>query len=460
MINPRKSFHIHDYFEILLRRIWYFVVPFLVVALATSIYLIAAPRKYMASTLILVTPQKVPENFVKPTVTSKIEDRLQSIAQESLSRTRLEQIISELKLYRKESRWLRQEEIVELMRKNTRVEIKGKEGYFTISYVGNDPVLVTTVTNRLASMFIEENLKFREQQAQGTTEFLAQELASKKARLEEQEKAISTFKRRYMGELPEQREANLKILEQLQLLYQRIGESLRAAQDRKLILQKQIQEMEFSAYSTSDSSGSQIDELRNQLGEWAAKYTERHPDVIMLKKKISDMESRSDTSFVKRSPRYRELNAQLSAVDLEIARLNEEEAKTKSQINRYHQRIENTPIREQAMASMAREYQNTKETYETLLKKSQEAQQAENLEHRQKGEQFKIIDPARIPEKPFQPNIPRILIGGLLAGMMIGSAVAFVRENLDRSFYDAEDVEISLGLKVLANIPKFESKAV
>ena len=109
MINPRKTFSFYEYAEIFLRRKWYAVIPFLVAVLITSSFLIFSPRKYQASTLILVTPQKVPEEFVKPTITARIEDRLQSIAQESLSRTRLEQIISELNLYENEKRWLKQE---------------------------------------------------------------------------------------------------------------------------------------------------------------------------------------------------------------------------------------------------------------------------------------------------------------------------------------------------------------
>ena len=128
------------------------------------------------------------------------------------------------------------------------------------------------------------------------------------------------------------------------------------------------------------------------------------------------------------------------------------------QIDKYRVRIEQTPAREQDMAALMREHQSTKETYERLLKKSQDAQQAENLEKRQKGEQFRIIDPARIPEKPFSPDVPKILLIGLLAGIGGGFGLAFFREQMDRSFHDAGDVEIALGLRVLATIPRIEDK--
>ncbi|HPL62296.1 MAG TPA: hypothetical protein PK587_00895 [Syntrophales bacterium] len=456
MINPRKNFCIYDFLEVFLRRRWYFAVPFLTILLATTAYIVFAPRTYIASTLILVTPQKIPEDFVRSTVTSRIEDRLQTIAQESLSRTRLEQIISELGLYRSEARWLKLEEIVELMRKNTRLEIKGREGYFTISYKGEDPRTVTTVTNRLAAMFIEENLKFREQQAQGTSDFLSIELEAARVQLDEQEQAIAAFKRRHMGELPEQREANLAVLQQTQLLYQRIGESLRAAQDRKLLIRKQLSELEMP--SDSGSPGMQAEDLRRQVVQLASRYTEQHPDVIAAKKKLEDMEKGGAASR-EGNPLFRDLQNQAAAVELEIRRLNDEENKVKSQLNMYRQRIENTPIREQAMASMAREHVNTKESYEKLLKKDQEARQARNLEHHQKGEQFKIVDPARIPEKPHEPDIPKVFSLGILLAFLTGGAAVYVRDSFDRTFHDAEDAEVTLGLKILANVPRLEQGA-
>jgi len=288
-----------------------------------------------------------------------------------------------------------------------------------------------------------------------------------------------------MGELPEQRDTNLKILEQLQLQSQKIGESLRAAQDRRLFLQKQLSDIEspmagpgtmpmgktaaaptaltyFNAgLEGAGTYASQKDSLTKQLDELRLKYTENHPDVIATKKRLSDLESKKDTDAynIKSDPRYKELKNQLVMTDIEIKRFQSEEASTGAQINRYRARIENVPSREQDMSSLMREYQNTKETYDQLMKKSQEAQQAENLERRQKGEQFRVIDPARVPEKPFSPDIPRVLLIGLALSIGCAFGSAIIREQLDRSFHDAGDVELTLGLRVLATIPSIEKKA-
>jgi uncharacterized protein involved in exopolysaccharide biosynthesis len=152
------------------------------------------------------------------------------------------------------------------------------------------------------------------------------------------------------------------------------------------------------------------------------------------------------------------LKNQLAIIDMEIKRFGEEERNIAGQIGKYRGRIEQTPAREQDMASLLREYQSTRETYERLSKKSQDALQAENLEKKQKGEQFRVIDPARTPEKPFSPNVPKILLVSLLAGIGCGFGLAFLREQMDRSFHDAGDVELALGLKVLATIPKIGEK--
>jgi polysaccharide chain length determinant protein (PEP-CTERM system associated) len=486
MINAAQSYHMADYIEIMRRRIWYLVIPFVLIILGTVLFVIFAPRLYKASTLVLVSPQQVPEALVRSTVTTRIEERLQSIAQEVMSRTRLEQVIAEFRLYQKESRTLSKEEIVEKMQKDIKVELPTKrdeKGFFTISYIGADPTVVTGVANRLTSLFIEENLRVREKQAVGTTEFLASELTTTKTKLEQLEAALSQYKRQHMGELPEQRDTNLKILEQLQLQSQRIGENLRAAQDRKLYIQKQLADLELpiSAGGGGDtpalgketrvSSGrsspdpgmtgsyeSQKDALNRQLDELTSKYTASHPDVIAAKRKLAELEKKKETYNVKNDPRHKELRNQLTITDMEIKRFRSEEAQLSGQMNRYRGRIENVPSREQEMASLVREYQNTKETHELLMKKGQDAQQAENLERRQKGEQFRVIDPARLPEKPFSPDIPKVLLIGLVLSIGCSFGLAFIREQLDRSFHDAGDAEVTLGLRVLATIPKIEEK--
>lgn len=477
MINPGRSYNVNDYKEIFLRRKLYFVIPFVIIFTAAVLWSALAPRKYQASTLVLVTPQRVPTDLIRPTVTAGILERLNSISQEIMSRTRLEQIIDELKLYQSELKSMKREEVVELMRKNIKVDLPKRSsereaaGYFVISYTGEDPRIVTLVANKLASLFIEENLKLREQQAVGTTEFLSNELQATKEKLEAQGQTLADYKRRNMGSLPEQRDTNIKMLEQLHLQLQRSEESLRALEDRKLLIMRQMAEIESPPAAAVGADGkvqpqkggmsyeAQREELKKQLAELESRYTERHPDIVRTKKRLADLEKNKDTISVKNDPKYRELEMALTAANMQIKRQQEEGEKLRSQLGQYRGRIEGTTQREQEMAAMVQEYHNTRLLYDSLIKKSEEAQQAENLERRQKGEQFRVIDPARIPEKPVQPDIPKVLLIGLFAGLGCGIGGIFVREQLDRSFRDPEDAEVTLGLKVLANIPKIGSKA-
>ena len=408
-------------------------------------------------------------------MTASIIERLNSISQEIMSRTRLEQIIDELKLYQSELKQMKREEVVELMRKNIKVELPKRTaetaGYFTVSYTGEDPRVVTLVANKLSSLFIEENLKLREQQAVGTTEFLTNELQATKEKMEAQGQTVADYKRKNMGSLPEQRDTNIKMLEQMQIQAQRNEESLRALEDRKLLIMRQMTEMENPPAVTTGTDGAvkpkkgtmsyeaQQEELKKELADLQSRYTEKHPDIVRTKKRIADLEKSKESTSVKNDPRYKELKAALADTDRQIQRQRQEGERLQAQTGQYRGRIEGTTQREQEMAAMMQEYNNTRLLYDTLIKKSEDAQQAENLERRQKGEQFRVIDPARMPEKPVQPDIPKVLLIGLFAGLGCGLGGIFIREQLDRSFRDPEDAEVTLGLKVLANIPRIGSKA-
>jgi succinoglycan biosynthesis transport protein ExoP len=284
--------------------------------------------------------------------------------------------------------------------------------------------------------------------------------------------------------LPENRDANLKILEQLRQQSQKINEAIKGAEDRKLLIQNQLANMPYMGSTLpsttrdelqSSSTGKppmvlQLSKLRTDLESLQATYTNNHPDIITTKKKIADLEKKlaeglgtdkkgGDPVNDQYNFFQRERKTQLTMLDREISQLRKEDERTRAMIAGYQGRIENTPIRELALTTMIRDFNNSNETYQVLLKKNAEAQQAENLERRQKGEQFRIIDPARVPEKPFKPDIPQSLLIGLALGLGLGLVMTFIREQMDRSFRDAEDLETALGLKVLASIPKIEKEA-
>jgi polysaccharide chain length determinant protein (PEP-CTERM system associated) len=407
------------------------------------------------------------------------------------------------------------------MRKAIDVKVQGNsrnerdQNSFSISYEGKEPRTVMMVTNKLASLFIEENLKVREQRAEGTSEFISKELVATEDLLKKKEHDIRNFKERSMGQLPQQLDANLRILERLQEQIKTTSENIRAAEDRAIVIQNQIEMLKrrepvqtarevrrdpvsggetfINERISDDPLVTQFNNMKSDLRNAQSRYKETHPDVIELKKRIAALEPKvkeiQEKQEAEREVRLRNLRShqegiaveslpspapdpetqrlltqyteQSSVAVLEAKRLREEEIGLKEQIVLYQRRIEDTPRREQELTLLTRDYDLMKTNYQSLLEKKIEAQMAESLERKQQGEQFKILDPARLPERPIKPDRNKILLIGAVIGLVSGFGLAWFRESLDQSFHTVVDIEDHLGIPVLATIPnlKEEKKA-
>jgi polysaccharide chain length determinant protein (PEP-CTERM system associated) len=489
--NPDTKVLIHDYLDIIWRRKWWLVVPILISLVSGMILFIYLPKLYRSSTLILVEAQKVPEDYVKSAVSGTIEDRLATIRQQILSRSLLQKIIDEFGLYKKELKNQSNEELLDLMRKNIEIKTDGTRktvDAFTISFEGNDPKTVMEVTNKLASLYIEENLKVREQLVEGTTDFLEKELVSLKVSLDKQEQQIGDHKRKFMGSLPQQLDANLRSLDRHQMELQTISTSLMMAEEKKNALEAKIKGSSLPAItegSSSPQSGENPAEddfenlirLKKSLAVLRMDYTDAYPDIVVLKRRIKELEDSlsHNQGAVKEQEKDRskekqkqslaylktnnpELQKQLEDVTVEIRSLKEREQTVSNNIRQLEKAVEQTPMREQEMDVILRDYENTKKAYQSLLDKKLNAELSGNLEKRQKGEQFRILDPANLPQKPFKPDRVRLVGLSLALGLGIGFGLVLLRETLDTSFKKPEEIENELGLPLLAAIPEFSSK--
>ncbi len=477
MLEEQSTISIIDYLDVALRRKWFIIIPFLTVLLISVTLCFVLPKKYKATTTILVIPQNVPDAFVKSTVTMNPSEYLNILYQEIMSRTRLEKVIKELSLFPRLIQNTPIEDIIARMRENIEIDVKtrpdarGGVASFSISYIDRHPQTVADIANRLASLFIEENMKSREQQAKKTTDFLVNELQSLEARLLDHEKAITNFKQQHIGSLPEQREANLRMLDQLILQQQRIADELSNAENRKIVIQQQLYQMDSPApLSRGDradppvgSLPARISETKRRIIALQNKYTDAHPDIIAAKSELAKLlaqanraESEPATSAFSSSGSA--ADQQLLAINLEIKSLQNEFMSIKSKTAEYQARVEMAPRLEQELTALARDYENTKKTYDNLLTKRHEAEQAEKLEITQRGEQFKVLDPAKVPFKPFKPNRPRILLMGIALALAAGGGAAFLVEFLDKSFYQVNDLESYLGLPVLVSLPVIAPK--
>jgi len=480
MEEKSGTFQIDHYVELALKHRWLLIVP-LCLALAIGIVLaFVLPKIYEASTLIFVRPQKVSSSYVQSIVETDIEARINTISQQILSRTNLEKIINQFNMFMapgQEDMFM--EDKVTDLRERISIDLqkrrrRGETDAFSISFSGQDPELIPRIVNGLSALFIDENLRVREAQAAGTSEFLEQQLETMRKRLVTVEQNLRGYRKVHMGELPEQLESNLRALDRLQMQLNERQESLRSAKDRLVILNNQIKAgndmmRQGETITVTEESGEALTlaQMKQQLMNLQASYTDRHPDVIRLKSRIAEMEAKinsgeiagtQSTSVQPPGSRNNNYTANMmrsrTEITLEMRNLNGNIAKISREIKEYQNRVENTPKREEELLSLQRDYNNIQESYNSLLNRLLEAQIAVNMEKKQKGEQFQIVDRARVPQNPVSPDMKRLFLITIALGLGLGGGLIFLIDFFDSSFKRSEDIEKNLGITVLATIPK------
>jgi polysaccharide chain length determinant protein (PEP-CTERM system associated) len=454
------------------------IAVFSVIVLLSAYLASILPSVYQSTTLIMVTPQKLPANYVQSSVTTAVEERMRNITEQMLSRTSLERIIKEFNLYPSGGQGLSMmEDRVERLRKNIKVAAgaansrtrRGDADIFRLSFESGNPDMAMQVTSRLASLLIEENLRVREQVAMGTTSFIDAETQRLRKELEEQEELVNRYKAQHRFELPEQVEANLRTLEQLRNELQNNLLRLASLQQRKEALEKNLAESDTTLVETTAGqlAVGQGRSRSEQLAILLSQYSEKHPDVVRLKQEIQalDTDEKSvsgetpSTAFASGANRLRQtLQKQVNDLILEINALQSKNDILRNQISSYQGRIENTPIRAIELAKVSRSHDITLKKYQDLLAKGLESQLSENMEKKQKGEQFQIVDPANYPQKPARPNRPIIILAGLFLGLIAAFGLAFALENLQLAFKRADEFEAYLDIPVLVTIPAIATR--
>ncbi len=493
--NKPQGIDIGYYLGLVSRRRWYVIVPFCLAIIVGSVLAVKLPRVYEASTLILVQPQRVPEKLVQPVVAADLDARISTISQQILSRSNLESVIQRFKLFSDPSQQkMFVEEKIEDLRKRIKVQVsRGRRDAdaFTISYRDADPRTTMQVANTLATYFINENLKVRETQAVGTSDFLEAELESMRKRLEVREQDLKDYRQQHMGELPEQLDSNLKILERLNQQLSQKEESLRSARISLVALENELSArrnaigaMMGAAEPAAGGTGAKasdegltLTQARERLAALLASYTEQHPDVVRMKARVEKLEAEAGTAGANAPQDAADPAAKnraaagramlgLSAEAVKqrtmligtIQTLEAEIASINKETREYQRRVEATPKREQELLSIKRDYDNIKASYNSLSNRKLEADISVNMEKKQKGEQFQIIDVARLPEKPVSPNVQRLFLFTVVAGLGLGAGFVFLLDMLDSSVKRREDVEEGFGLPVLAAVPRIFSR--
>ncbi len=486
--NP-ETFDLERYWAIVRRRHWYFLIPLFLGWLVVWGGSWLAPSTYRSGTLILVEQPTVPQQYVTPNVSDNLQDRLQSITQQILSRTRLLQIIHQLNLYSADSQRSNPDQLVERMRKDIEIElVRASDGgqltAFNVYYSSRDPHIAQEVTRELTDFFINQNLEVRQQESEQTTKFLESQLEEARKTLADQEQKVRDFKDQHLGELPGQLQGNLQILAGLQAQLQSEEDALFSANQQNSYLQSLIQQFRSSQRSVRASDGApmglpaidqELEKLRAQLADLESRYTDRHPDVRKVKEQIAQTQkmkqqleanlkanashpqsptpSGGDPADVSAGSPLLQLQNQLEANKIEIANRQRAVAELKARIGAGQAHLNQEPVREQQLSELTRGYDQSQANYDDLLKKKNESQMATSMELREQGEHFQVLDPPSLPVSPYSPNRLKLCGIGLFAGIVLGAVSTAGAELMDDRLYTEKDLKLLISADVISEIP-------
>ena len=466
----QKVMTLNDYVEVVKRRKWSLILPAIIVFMASVIVALALPSIYKSTSTILIEAQDIPASFVMTTVTSYAEQRLESIHQRIVSFPRLLDLINHFNLYPELKDKRTDEEIVGKMREDIILEpmsietadSRGRRDSgvtiaFTLSYEGKDPSTVQRVASVLTSQFLEENIQVRKKQAADTSEFLEEEMERVKALLSELDAKMAVFKKAHVNELPELLQVNMQSLNNIETNIARLNDQLRVLKEREGYLQTQL-----ASIPPKEGKKKVLDDLKVQLMQLKSRFSDQYPDVIKIKAEIAEIEKEVNASAQKSSlsddmpdnPVYVTLSSQLSSTRADIESVKRQIFESNKTADTYRLRIENTPKVEENYKTIFIERNNTQAKYDDLMRKHMEARVAQGLEKEQKGERFTLIDPARLPEKPYKPNRLAIVLIGFVLSIGAGVGWASLKEYNDQSIRDVDSLTQATSFPVLAVIPE------
>lgn len=484
-----RQLTIEEYLEILRRRLWFLLIPAVLGAVGSYMYSLTVPDRYTSQTLVLVEQQKVPDAFVKSVVNDELNQRLGTMREQILSRSRLEPLIERYNLFADgENKRRPTEDLLDQLRSAILVtpvqpvagtSRQGLSG-FHVSFTWSDPRLAQQICQQITSMFMEENIKFRSSRAEQTTKFLDTQLAEAKHKLDEQDARLAEFKRRYIGQLPGNEQLNLNVLmglnTQLDTVTQQLNRALQDSSHNDSQLAQQLSLWQSSQGGSNPRAlEQQLEKQQGELLSLEARYTPDHPDVVklradiaQLKRKIEEIEASpqapkagaSDRSTLAEPTHIQQLRNQVRLQQQTIREKTKEQERLQEQIRVYQARVQLSPVVEQQYKDLTRDHETALEHYNDLLAKLTQSQMATKMEIDQQGEQFRVMDAPNLPEKPTYPDRSMFAMGGLGMGLLLGVGLTLLLEMRDKSIRSERDVEALLGLPVLAMVPAAGNGAV
>ncbi len=468
--------------RILRRYGWIFPAAMLLLGAIGFLVIQVLPKKYTSSTMVLVEPPAVSPDVVPTVVNEDLYRHLASMQEQILSRSRLQSIIQKFNLYSEGRNSAHMEDLVERLKKSIDVEliqpmpgsVNRQPPGFHVSVTVSDPHLAQQICTEITSMFMEQNATSRMTQVQNTTDFLTQQLDEAKANLNQQDAKLAQFKRQFLGSLPEEQQSNLSLLTGMNSQLEATIQSLSRAQQDKtfnesLLAQQEVTwKAQLSGVQSTDTLQQQLETLQDQLTALLAKYTPEHPDVVKTKTQIEEIKKRMAASqsgkgsgtpvqsTAHEPPQMQQLRAKVKQDDQSISDLTKHQAQIQEQIRTLQTHVQASPMVEQQLKELTRNYQTALDNYNDLLKKQQKSAMAGDLEHQQQSETFRVLDPPSLPVSPSFPKKTVFVGGGLGAGFALALGIVYLLAISDKAMYTEGDVEACLKLPVLTMVPGFD----
>jgi polysaccharide chain length determinant protein (PEP-CTERM system associated) len=485
-MTENRELTMDDYLAMLRRRLKVILIPTLLAPLVGYAVSYLFPPKYTSTSLVLVEEQKVPEGYVKPAITSDLNQRVGTLEQRAISPERLRPLVEKLQLAHS-GRSV--DDVIDDIRTNVAIatlsapliaspgpakHLQSELPGFKVSYTAKSPKEAQDVCTAVTGMMLDDNLKDRAQVAQSTTEFLGRQVEEAKRTLDNLDSQLAAFKARYVGQLPGDEDSNLKILMGMNSQLDANTQTLSRAQQDKAYTESLLSQ-QLAAWKSSQTASNpqnleqQLATLQSQLVTLQGRYTDDYPDVVKTKKDISELQKKikemnsaaasapaattTDEATLSEPAEIQQLRLQVHQYQQVITQATRDQQRLQEQIKIYQGRVALSPAVEEQYRKLTRDYDGAQKFYDDTSKQEKDSETQTAMEREQQGEQMTLQNAADLPDSPTFPSRPLFAGGGLAGGLAIGFAIAMWLEMRDQSVRTERDVLAILELPVLSQVP-------
>lgn len=468
-----RTLNVEDYLAILRRRWFIILIPALLFPLGAYLFSYTIDPQYVSQTLILIEQQQVPTDYVRPVVNEDLDSRLASMREQILSRSSLQPIIEKFELYGGKKMSI--DDRIDEARKS--IDIKaihseitrsnGLPGFF-ISFRAADPHTAQSVCNEIAGLFIRQNILSRADAVDQTTSFLKSQVEQAKRDLDDKDAALAAFQTQYFGKLPSDTNTNENVLASLNSQLNATTQSIERLEQNRSVIEALMNDQAHAtpgsmvANQVAQRHEAELQDLMRQEADLITHYTPDYPDVKAVHRRIEDLKKQMTEEASSTAPApssvpsrtdslaLQENRARLNSINLEIQSQKKQQLDLQGQVRNYLSRIQSTPQVEEEYKKLTRDYGAAQDNYNQLQGKMIQARAATDLEKRQQGEQFRIMDAANLPDSPTYPKKSVFALGGLAAGLGLGLLITALLEYKNTALRSERDIWAFTQLPTLA----------